>query len=84
MGPRSNSAREALNNLSWFVMLGTVLVCCIGRARDRSEAAKADMPQHPSQKARVAAARVRVRLDRHVARSTPRWIIDLAQGGRAQ
>ena len=37
--------------------------------------------RRPSQKVRVAAARVRVESDRQVRRETPQWIKDLAKSG---
>ena len=83
MGPKFDSGRGALNYVAWVATLSAVVMCCIGRARDRAEAAKADTPLPPSHQVRVAAARVRVRSDHQVGRSTARWIVDLAQGGRA-
>lgn len=38
--------------------------------------------RRPSQKVRVAAARVRVDSDKQVRRSTPQWIKDLAGTGK--
>ncbi|MCU1638246.1 MAG: hypothetical protein JWL94_893 [Microbacteriaceae bacterium] len=49
------------------------------RHTDRESAAR-----QPSEKVRVAAARVRVDSDRQVRRSTPQWIKDLANTGKKQ
>ena len=82
MGLASNSALTALQYATAMALVATTLACWVVLARGCSAVASPAARERPSHKVRVAAARLRVHSDRQARRrTTPRWIVDLAQEG---
>ena len=78
MAVASISALKALRFTAMIMLIVAFAAWRSPFARHSSEQENSAARRRPSQKVRVAAARLRVHSDRQVGRTTPRWIVDLA------